>query len=181
MPILDTDLLLRLSGGAGNTDPDLALGGIMSTTTAISPTVSEENLFNNFTAAETTAGSTKYRGLYLLNNHGTISLTASAVYIPTVKSNTIKFRIPIFWVNKLNIKLDLPVWYQIVYEKKLFTHSISEKKIKIPISIGENISIKLNTFLENTLNIFLKPDFRVEKLKNLSKLKKLLNMLEKID
>src|SRR3990167_8434397 len=53
------------------------------------------------------------------------------LYIPTVKSNTIKFRIPIFWVNKLNIKLDLPVWYQIVYEKKLFTHSISEKKIKI--------------------------------------------------
>ena len=88
MPIVDTDLLLRLSGGAGNTDPDLALGGVMSTSTAISPTVSEENLFNNFTSAETTAGSTKYRGLYLLNNHGSISLTASAVYIPTQTPST---------------------------------------------------------------------------------------------
>jgi hypothetical protein len=88
MPIIATDLLLRLSGGAANADPDLALGGIMSTTTAISPTVAEENLFNNFTAAETTAGSTKYRGLYLLNNHGTISLTASAVYIPTQTPST---------------------------------------------------------------------------------------------
>ena len=88
MPIVDTDLLLRLSGGSGNTDPDLALGGVMSTSTAISPTVGEENLFNNFTAAETTAGSTKYRGLYLLNNHGSISLTASAVYIPTNTPST---------------------------------------------------------------------------------------------
>ena len=88
MPIASTDLLLRLSGGSGNTDPDLALGGIMSTSTSISTTVSEENLFNNFTAAETTAGSTKYRGLYLLNNHGSISLTASAVYIPTNTPST---------------------------------------------------------------------------------------------
>ena len=88
MPIVATDLLLRLSGGAGNTDPDLALGGVMSTSTSISTTVSEENLFNNFTAAETTAGSTKYRGLYLLNNHGSISLTSSAVYIPTNTPST---------------------------------------------------------------------------------------------
>ena len=88
MPIADTDLLLRLSGGSGNTDPDLALGGVMSTSTSISTTVSEENLFNNFTAAETTAGSTKYRGLYLLNNHGSISLTSSAVYIPTNTPST---------------------------------------------------------------------------------------------
>lgn len=88
MPITATDLLLRLSGGAANTDPDLALGGIMSTTTAISPTVAEENLFNNFTSSETTLGSTKYRGLYLLNNHGSISLTASAVYVPTQTPST---------------------------------------------------------------------------------------------
>lgn len=83
MPIVSTDLLLRLSGGASNSDPDLALGGVMSTTTAISPTVAEENLFNNVDAAEASAGSTKYRGLYLLNNHGSISLTSSAVFIPT--------------------------------------------------------------------------------------------------
>lgn len=83
MPILNTDLLLRLSGGAGNTDPDLALGGVMSTSTSISPTVAEENLFNNVGGAEASAGSTKYRGLYLLNNHGSLTLSNSVVWIPT--------------------------------------------------------------------------------------------------
>lgn len=83
MAIVATDLLLRLSGGASESDPDNALGGVMSTTTAISPTVAEENLFNNVDGAEADAGSTKYRGLYLLNNHGSITLENSVVWLPT--------------------------------------------------------------------------------------------------
>ena len=88
MAIISTDLILRLSGGAANTDPDLALGGIMSTTTAISPTVAEENLFNNIGGTEASVGSTKYRGLYVLNNHGSITLASSAVWIPTQTPST---------------------------------------------------------------------------------------------
>ena len=83
MAIASTDLLLRLSGGAGNTDPDLSLGGVMSTTTSISTTVGEQNLFNDVAGAEASAGSTKYRGLYLLNNHGSLTLSSSVVWIET--------------------------------------------------------------------------------------------------
>lgn len=88
MAILATNLILRLSGGASNSDPDLALGGVMSTTTAISPTVAESNMFADIEAAEALAGSTKYRGEYLLNTHGTISLTSSAVWISTQTPST---------------------------------------------------------------------------------------------
>ena len=191
--------------------------------------VSEENLFNNFTAAETTAGSTKYRGLYLLNNHGSISLTASAVYIPTntpstttasaisqtwtlrhdlaaseaevvenpvrgfkranrpqfyiplVKSITVKFRIPIYWVNKLDIDLDLPVYYDVIYTKRITVHSIREQKIRLNTSITSTIKAKMILFKESIQNISLKPDFRLQKMKNLSKLRKLLNNMEKVD
>lgn len=88
MAIIATDLILRLSGGASNSDPDLALGGIMSTTTAINPVVAEENLFNNVDGAEALAGSTKYRGLYLLNNHGTITLNNSVAWLPSNTPST---------------------------------------------------------------------------------------------
>lgn len=88
MAILSTDLLARLSGGASNTDPDLSLGGVMSTTTVLSPTVAEENLFNNVGAAEASAGSTKYRALYLLNNHGSLTLENTVIWIPTQTPST---------------------------------------------------------------------------------------------
>lgn len=82
MAILSTDLDLRLSGGACNSDPDCALGGVKSNT-AICPAVAEENLFNNVDGAEASAGSTKYRGLYLHNDHGSITLANSVVWLPT--------------------------------------------------------------------------------------------------
>jgi hypothetical protein len=59
MAIVATDLLLRISGGSGNTDVHASLGGLMSTSTAISPTVAEENLFRNIAGAEASAGSEK--------------------------------------------------------------------------------------------------------------------------
>jgi hypothetical protein len=88
MAIVATDLLLRLSGGAAESDPDNALGGVMSTTTVINPAVAEENLFNNVDGAEASAGSTKYRALYLLNNHGSITLSNSVVWLPTNTPST---------------------------------------------------------------------------------------------
>lgn len=87
MAIVATDLVMRLSGGSSNTDPNASLGGVMSTT-VVSPTVAEQNLFANVSAAEASSGSTKYRGIYLLNNHGSISLTSSAVWISTQTPST---------------------------------------------------------------------------------------------
>jgi len=82
MAILSTDILTRLSGGACNSNPDCSLGGIISTT-VLSPTVAEENLFNNVDGAEASAGSTKYRGLYLLNNHGSLTLENTVIWFTT--------------------------------------------------------------------------------------------------
>jgi hypothetical protein len=83
MAIVATDLLLRLSGGACNSDPDCALGGVMSTTTAICPTASEENLFNNVDGAEACSGSVKFRGLFFLNSNGSLTLSNSVAWLPS--------------------------------------------------------------------------------------------------
>jgi len=82
MAILTTDVDTRLSGGVGNSDPDLSLGGVKSTT-ELSPTVAEENLFSNVDGAEASAGSTKYRGLYFHNGHASLTLTATVIWFTT--------------------------------------------------------------------------------------------------
>ena len=102
-------------------------------------------------------------------------------FMPLTKAITVKFRIPIFWVNKLDIKLDLPVYYDVIYTKRITVHSIREQKIKLNTSITSTIKAKINTFKESIQNISLRPDFRLQKMKNLSKLRKLLNNMEKVD
>lgn len=100
---------------------------------------------------------------------------------PLEKELTVKFRIPIYWVNKLKIDLDLPVYYDVIYTKRITVHSIREDKIRLTTSNSNIIKAKINTFREIIQNISLKPDFRVEKMKNLSKLRKLLNNMENVD
>lgn len=84
MAIAAGDLLYRLSGGAGNTDPNASLGGAMSTTTVITDN-STHNLFDVVSGAESLAGDTEYRCLYLLNNHGSLTAQNTHLY---VSSNT---------------------------------------------------------------------------------------------
>jgi hypothetical protein len=102
-------------------------------------------------------------------------------FIPLTKAITVKFRIPIFWVNKLDIDLDLPVYYDVIYTKRITLYSIREDKINLPTSKTDIIKAKINTFKESIQNISLKPDFRLQKMKNLSRLRKLLNNMENID
>ncbi len=83
MAIVATDIVTRISGGASETDIDNALGGVMSTTTALAPAVAEENVWNNVDGAEASAGSTKYRGLYLLNDHGSLTLENTVIWFTT--------------------------------------------------------------------------------------------------
>lgn len=87
MPIIDTDILLRLSGGASNTDPNVALGGIMSTTTVIVDNTLH-NLFDKVTGAESTSGDTEYRAFYVLNNHGTLTLESAKIWIDSETVHT---------------------------------------------------------------------------------------------
>lgn len=85
MPIVTGDILWRLSGGAGNSNVNLSLGGVMSST-AIADAIND-NLFADASGAETSAGSIKYRGFYVLNNHGTLTLQGSVVYISSLTSS----------------------------------------------------------------------------------------------
>lgn len=84
MPIVAADILYRLSGGSGNTDPNASLGGIMSTSTEVTTNVTH-NLFDVVSGAESLAGDIEYRGLYCLNNHGSLTAQNTALYI---SSNT---------------------------------------------------------------------------------------------
>lgn len=78
MPIVGTDIIYRLAGGSGNSDPNASLGGVMSTSTAAGA-----NLFDDVSGAESAAGDTEYRGIYVLNNHGSLSYLAPRLWVST--------------------------------------------------------------------------------------------------
>ena len=82
MAILTTDVDTYGSGGTGETDPNLWLGGVRSNT-ELSPTVVEENLFTDVDGAEASAGSTKYRGIYFRNGHGSLTLQTTTIWFST--------------------------------------------------------------------------------------------------
>lgn len=84
MPIATSDLLFRLSGGSSNTDPNLSLGGVMSTSTTVTDNTTH-NLFDVVSGSESLPGDTEYRALYLLNNHGSLTAQSTKIYI---SSNT---------------------------------------------------------------------------------------------
>lgn len=82
MPILPNDIQYFLSGGAGNTDPNLSLGGAVSTTRFIG-NPGRANLFEDVSESESAQGSTKYRCLYLKNNHATIIMQNTKFFVNT--------------------------------------------------------------------------------------------------
>ncbi len=75
MPILTTDIIYRLSGGASNTDPAAALGGAKSSTSMPS------GIFDDVSSAEASAGDIEYRCIYIHNNHGSLTLQAPKIFI----------------------------------------------------------------------------------------------------
>jgi len=78
MPIASTDIHYRLSGGASNSNQNAALGGAMSTTTDASA-----SLYDDVTGAESAAGDTEYRGVYISNEHGSLTYQSVKVWIST--------------------------------------------------------------------------------------------------
>lgn len=81
MAITASDIVFRLSGGSGNTDPNAALGGAISTTAITDATVG--NIFDPVSGAESAAGDTEYRCIYLRNSHGTLTYQTAKVWITT--------------------------------------------------------------------------------------------------
>lgn len=80
MPIVSTDIVYRLSGGAANSSQLSSLGGVKSNTTAAS-----SSIFDDVTSAEASSGDTEYRCVYVHNNHGSLTLTSPVIWI---QSNT---------------------------------------------------------------------------------------------
>ena len=88
MPIADTDISLRLSGGASVTDPNLALGGAMSTVAGgIVTTDVTNNVIRDITSGEAASGITLYRGLYWDNEHGSLTYIAPFMWIASQTSS----------------------------------------------------------------------------------------------
>ena len=85
MPIISTDILFHLSGGAANTDVNASLGGAKSST-AVGTGL--HNLFDVVSSAEASAGDTEYRCIYVHNNHGTLTMQASKIWIATNTPST---------------------------------------------------------------------------------------------
>ncbi len=86
MPITATDIVFRLSGGSGNTDPNASLGGAKSSTAITSASLA--NLFDNVSGAESAAGDTEYRCFYVHNAHATLTLQNAQIYIGTNTPST---------------------------------------------------------------------------------------------
>jgi len=81
MAILTTDLDFHGSGGTGETDATLWFGGVRSNTQPVTST--DNNIFADVTGAEASAGSTKFRGLYFRNAHGSLTLQNTVIWIET--------------------------------------------------------------------------------------------------
>src|SRR5687767_6913992 len=75
MPIVSGDIKYRLSGGSSNSDPDASLGGVISSTDM------PADIFDDVSSAESTAGDTEYRCIYIKNNHGSLTLTTPVIWI----------------------------------------------------------------------------------------------------
>jgi len=81
MPIVSTDLQIRYSGGASNSNQTLSIGGAKSSNQPTDNTLN--NIFSDCGGTESAAGSTKYRCVYFQNNHGTLTAKNVRFYVGT--------------------------------------------------------------------------------------------------
>jgi len=83
--ITATDIKWPLSGGSANTNPNASLGGVASSTEIVDATT--DNLWDDVSGSEATAGDVEYRGFYIRNGHGTLTLSDARIYISALTSS----------------------------------------------------------------------------------------------
>lgn len=93
MPIINTDIKQRLSGGAANAVADASIGGAKSSNDA------PAGLFDTVTGAESAAGDTEYRCIYVHNNHGTLTLVGAKIWVDANPSAQINIGLGVAAVN----------------------------------------------------------------------------------
>lgn len=81
MAIVAGEIVLRLSGGSGNSDPNASLGGVISSNAVVDATLN--NLFDNVSGAESEAGDVEYRCVYVRNGNATLTMQNAVVWIQT--------------------------------------------------------------------------------------------------
>ena len=86
MPIVSGDIDYFYSGGAGNSDPDASLGGVISTTQITSN--SDNNIFDDITGDEASAVDTNYRAMFVGNSHGSLTLQFTKIWIESNTTST---------------------------------------------------------------------------------------------
>ncbi|KPJ92063.1 MAG: hypothetical protein AMS18_08170 [Gemmatimonas sp. SG8_17] len=89
MPILESDLRFLYTGAvshdAAQTDPDASLGGYRSSSVITS--AADNNVFDDVSGGEASAGDTEYRAIAFHNNHGTLALSSGKVWISADTGN----------------------------------------------------------------------------------------------
>ena len=78
MAIVAADIDYHLSGGAANSDVNASLGGARSSVELVDNT--DNNLFDDVSGDEHTAGRTEYRCIYVKNSHGSLTLSGAKVW-----------------------------------------------------------------------------------------------------
>jgi len=79
MPIAEADVQIRISGGASNTNVNASIGGVMSSTVLVNNVLN--NLFEDVLGTESQSGEEKYRLVYILNAHATLTMKNIKVYV----------------------------------------------------------------------------------------------------
>lgn len=88
MPITTAEIEYRLSGGAANTSPAASLGGAMSTAGGGLITSGQaNNLFDDVSGAESSAGDIEYRCIYVRNTHGTLTWQSVFCWIDSLTTS----------------------------------------------------------------------------------------------
>ena len=80
MAILAGDIKFYYSGSGTTANPELSIGGAISAN-EVGGTL--EQLFDTVTGAESTAGMSDYRGIYVRNEHASLALSSIAMFIQT--------------------------------------------------------------------------------------------------
>ncbi len=93
------DIILTLTGGPANTDPDQSLGGEPSNY-PITGVIN--NLFDNLNSSQSTNGHTDYRCIYVFNNNSIDSLYEVKAYIQSETDDGSEIELGI--TNKLEIQ-----------------------------------------------------------------------------
>lgn len=80
--VLISELQFRLSGGVANADPNLSLGGALSSFQATDAVLN--SLFDDIVLAEALAGHTDYRCFYIYNASTTSSFRGGVIWLSSV-------------------------------------------------------------------------------------------------